>query len=102
MILSYPLKSMQQICRYYCDVIISAMASQITSIASLLFAQPFIQTQIKDNIKAPRHCPLWGNPSVTGGIPSQRASNADNGSIWWRRHDAYIRCAYPCYHVLFV
>ena len=28
--------------------------------ASPLFAQPFIQTQIKENIKAPRHWPLWG------------------------------------------
>ena len=24
------------------------------------FTQPFIQTQIKENIKAPRHWPLWG------------------------------------------
>ena len=27
-----------------------------------------------------------GNPSVTGGSPSQRASNAENVSIWWRHH----------------
>ena len=25
-----------------------------------------------------------GNPPVTGGFPSQRASNAENDSIWWR------------------
>ena len=25
-----------------------------------------------------------GNPMVTGGFPSQRASNAENVSIWWR------------------
>ena len=29
-----------------------------------------------------------GNPSVTGGFPSQRASNAVNVSIWWRHHAA--------------
>ena len=27
-----------------------------------------------------------GNPPVTGGFPSERASNAENVSIWWRRH----------------
>ena len=28
-----------------------------------------------------------GNPSVTRGFPSQRASNAENVSIWWRHHE---------------
>ena len=27
-----------------------------------------------------------GNPPVTGGFPSQKASNAENVSIWWRYH----------------
>ena len=27
------------------------------------------------------------NPPMTGGFPSQRASNAGNVSIWWRHHD---------------
>ena len=27
-----------------------------------------------------------GNPPVTGGFPSQRASNAENVFIWWRHH----------------
>ena len=35
-----------------------AMASQIT--VSQLFTQPFIQAQIKENIKAPHHWPLCG------------------------------------------
>ena len=34
-----------------------AMVSQITS---LTFTQPFIQAQIKENIKAPRHWRLCG------------------------------------------
>ena len=29
-----------------------------------------------------------GNPSVAGGFPSQRASNMENVSIWWR-YDAH-------------
>ena len=28
-----------------------------------------------------------GNPPVTGGFPSQRASKAENVSIWWRHHE---------------
>ena len=39
------------------------MASQIISLT--IFAQPFIQTQIK-KIKAPRHWPLWGEVTATG------------------------------------
>ena len=35
-----------------------------------MFTQPFIQTQIKENTKAPRH---W-----TGEFPAQMASNAEN------------------------
>ena len=53
--------------------------------ASPLFTQPFIQAQIKENIKAPRHWPLCGE--FTGEFPAQMASNAENVSIWWRHHE---------------
>ena len=33
-----------------------------------------------------------GNLPGTGEFPTQRASNAENGSIWWRHHGS-IRCA---------
>ena len=46
----------------------------LTSPASRLLAQPFVQVQIKENIKAPRHWPLW--VEFTGDFPAQRASNA--------------------------
>ena len=45
-----------------------------------------LKVRIKENIKAPRHWPLWGNSSVSGEFPAQRASNAENVSIWWRHH----------------
>ena len=36
---------------------------------------------------------LWeGNPPVTVGFPSQRASNAKNCSIWWRHHVIFLSC----------
>ena len=33
-----------------------------------------------------------GNPSVIGGFPSQRTSNAENVSIWWRHHEGECPC----------
>ena len=64
---------------------------RLKSPESRLFTQPFVQTQIKENIKAPRHWPLWGeftgDSPVTGEFPAQRASNAENVSIWWRHHE---------------
>ena len=68
----------------------STMASQIASSASSLFTQPFIQEQIKENFKDPRHWPLCGHRSpVTGEFPAQMASKAENVSISWRRRDMY-------------
>ena len=45
-----------------------------------------IQTQIKENIKAPRHWPLCGEFTGTGEFPAQRANYAENVYIWWRHH----------------
>ena len=59
---------------------------RLKSPASRLFTQPFIQAQIKENIKAPRHWPLCGEFTGPGEFPAQMASNAENVSIWWRHH----------------
>ena len=50
---------------------------RLKSPASRLLAQPFIQAQIKENTKAPRHWPCKGNPLMTGEFPAQRASNVE-------------------------
>ena len=52
--------------------------SRLKSPAPRLFAQPFIQAQIKENIKVPRHWPLCGDFTGTGEFPAQMASNAEN------------------------
>ena len=53
--------------QYHCsDLITSATAYQITACLNF-FAQPVVQAQIKENIKA--HWPLGGNPPVTGSFP---------------------------------
>ena len=44
---------------HYNDVIMFALASQITS-RVILFTQPFIQAHMKEHIKAPRHWALCG------------------------------------------
>ena len=59
---------------------------RLKSPASRLFTQALNQAQIKENIKAPRHWPLWGEFNGDRWIPAQRASNAENVSIWWRHH----------------
>ena len=59
---------------------------RLKSPASRLFTQSFIPTQIKENIKAPGHWPLCGEFTGTGEFPAQKASNAENVSIWWRHH----------------
>ena len=69
---------------HYIDVIMTTMASQITSL--VVFYSIVYQAQIKENIKAPRHWPLSGEFTGTGEFPAQRASNAENVSIWWRHH----------------
>ena len=57
---------------HYNAVIMCAVASQITSLS---IAQLFVLAQIKDNIKATRHWPLWRG--FTGKFPSQRDSDAE-------------------------
>ena len=47
-----------------------------------------VQAQFKEYIKKLRFTGLCeGNSPVTGEFLSQRASNAENVSIWWRHHD---------------
>ena len=57
---------------HYIDVHYDGVSNQP---ASRLFTQPFIQTQIKENIKAPRHWPLCVEFTGTGEFPAQRASD---------------------------
>ena len=48
--------------------------------------QSFIQAQIKENIKAPRHWPLCREFTGTGEFAAQRAGDTENVSIWWRHN----------------
>ena len=70
---------------HYNDVIMGAMASQITSL-TIVYSTVY-QAQIKENFKAPRHWPLCEEFTGHRLFPAQMASNAENVSIWWHHHD---------------
>ena len=72
---------------HYNDVIMSAMASQITSL-TIVYSTIYSKPRLKKTSKLCVTGLCEGNPPVTGECPSQRASNAENVSIWWRHHAA--------------
>ena len=65
------------------DVIMSAVASRITSVFIVCST---VHAQIKKISKLRVTGLCVGNSSVTGEFPAQKASNAENVSIWWRHH----------------
>ena len=74
-----------RLCPQYSDVIIGAMAFQITSL-TIVYSTVYTGA---DQIKHQSFAPLAfvrGNSQVTGEIPAQMASNAENVSIWWYHH----------------
>ena len=75
-------------------VIMWAMVSQINSVFIVWSTVCSSADQTKYQSSALQAL-CEGNPSVTGGFPSHRASNTENGSIWWH-HNAQTggrRCA---------
>ena len=70
---------------HYNDVIMGAIASQITSL-KIVYSTVYSE----QNIKAPRHSPLCGEFTGTGEFPAQMARNAEKVSIWWRLHGTLV------------
>ena len=70
---------------HYNDAIMSAMASQTTS---LMIVYSYIQAHINENIKAPRHWPLWEEIlRWPVNCPHKGPVTRKNASVWWRHHD---------------
>ena len=71
---------------HYSDVIMWAMASQITCVSIVCSTVLFFRRRSKKTSK--RHVAglCEGNPPVTCGFPSWRFSNAERASIWWSHH----------------
>ena len=63
----------------------SSMASQITSLTIAYFTV-YSRRRSKKTSKLCVTGLCEGNSPVTGEFPAQRASNAENVSIWWRHH----------------
>ena len=67
---------------HYNDVIMSAMASQITSL-SIVYSTVYSRRRSKKTSKALRHWSLWGEFTGDRWIPAQRTSNAENITSWY-------------------
>ena len=77
---------------HYSDVIIGAIASQITSLTTV-YSTVYSRRRSKKTSKLRGTGLCAGNSPVTGEFPAQRASNAENVSIWWRHHGIAILTA---------
>ena len=69
---------------HYNDVIMNAMASQITSL-TIVYLTVYSGGDKKKTSKL-RVTGLCGGIHRTGEFPAQRTINAENASIWWRHH----------------
>ena len=73
-------------CSYhYNGVIMSAMVSQITSL-KIVYSNACSGANQRKYQSSCVTGLCEGNSPMTGEFPAQRASNAENASIWWRHH----------------
>ena len=70
---------------HYCDVIMGAIASQITSL-TVVYSTVYWDADQRKHQSSASLAFVWGNSPGTGEFPAQMASNAENISIWWRHH----------------
>ena len=73
--------------KHYSDATMSAMASQITSLAIVYSTVDSDAGQNKSKLRVTGLCA--GSSPGTGEFPAQMASNAENVSIWWRHHGCW-------------
>ena len=71
--------------QHYGDVIMGAIASQITSLTIVLNCLFRRRSNKTPKLRVTGLCA--GNSPGTGEFPAQMASNAENVSIWWRHHE---------------
>ena len=72
---------------HYNDVIMSTMASQITSL-TIVYLTLNSRHRSKKTSKLRVTGLFAGNSTATGDFATQKASNTENVSIWWRHHAA--------------
>ena len=64
---------------HYSDVIMGAMGSHITSLT-------IVYPTVYSGVDQRKHQSSVSLSFVTGEVPAQMASHAENVSIWWRHH----------------
>ena len=72
--------------KHYNDVIMSTIASQITSL-TIVYSTVYSDADQRKHQSSASLAICAGNSPGTGEFPAQRASNAENVSIWWRHHE---------------
>ena len=80
----------------YNDVMMSALASQITS-STIVYSTVYLRRRSKKTSKLRVIGLCEGNSPVTGEFHTQRASNAENASIWWHHHEQWLPSNRPVY-----
>ena len=80
-----PSVSIDAVLIHYCDVIMGALASQITSF-TIVYSTVHSGVDQRKHQSTASLAFFAGNSPVTGEFPAQMASNAENVSIWWRYH----------------
>ena len=82
---------------HYSDVIMSMKTSQIAG-ASIICPTVCSGADQRKTSKLRVTGLCEGNSPVTGEFPAQKASNVENGSIWWRHHDCSLNTSTAILH----
>ena len=77
---------------HYNDVVMGAIASQITSL-TIVYSVFRRRSKKTSKLRVTGLCA--GNSPGTGEFPAQMASNTENVSIWWRHHGAWVSARVP-------
>ena len=70
---------------HYTDVIMTTMASQITSL-TVVYSVVYSDADQRKHQSSASLAFVWG-VHWDGEFPTQKASYAENVSIWWHHHD---------------
>ena len=73
------------ITHHYNDIIMGAIASQITSL-TIVYSTIYSDADQRKHQSSASLAFVW----VPGEFPAKMASNAENVAIWWRHHDIEI------------
>ena len=73
---------------HYNDVMMGAIASQITSL-TIVYSTVYSDADERKH-QSPASLAFVGNSPLTGEFPAQMASNEWNVSIWWRYHEMLV------------